>query len=72
MRLRLEGRTEISNKPAAGNYFTDSGTNYSVSLGATVQHRIGHFHGAAEKDQSHRGHHSGEAGMFWCNKLISG
>lgn len=53
MRVRSEGRTEISNKPAAGNYFTDSGTSYSVSLGATVQHRIGPFHRAGEKDQSH-------------------
>lgn len=72
MRVRSQGRTEISNKPAAGNYFTDSGTNYSVSLGATVQHRISPFHRTGEKDQSHHGHHSGEAGMFWCNKLIWG
>lgn len=53
VRVRWEGRTEISNNPAAGNYFAGSGTNYSVSLGATVQHRIGPFHRAGEKDQRH-------------------
>jgi len=51
--VRSEGRTEMSNNPVAGNYSAGSGTNYSVSLGATVQHRIGPFHGAGEKGQCH-------------------
>lgn len=59
MRVRSEGRTEISNNPAAGNYFADCGTNYSVSLGATVQHRMGPFRRAGEKGHCHI------VGMTW-------
>lgn len=72
VRVRWEGRTEISNNPAAGNYFAGSGTNCSVSLGATVQHRIGPFHGAGRKDQRRimGTAREGEKDVFWCNKLI--
>lgn len=72
VRVRWEGRTEISNNPAAGNYSAVSGTNCSVSLGATVQHRIGPFHRAGRKDQRHimGTTREGEEDVFWCNKLI--
>lgn len=66
--VRSEGRTEVSNTPATGNYFADSGTNYSVSLGATVQHRIGPFHRAGEKDQHHIMGMTWRR-LFWCKKI---